>query len=94
MAPSKRESLLASWRGSIRQDLAVHSVPHDTLEQRRADMLHEKHHHRLRKHREETNKVYQENAFDQVMRRGDMQTLHREAMRKMQAEANKHLSIS
>jgi hypothetical protein len=94
MTPSKRASLLASWRGSIRQDLAVNSVPRDTLGQRRADMLNEKHHHRLSKHREEVNKVYQENAFDQVMRRGDMQALHREAMRKMQAKANEHLSTS
>ena len=88
----KRESMLATWRQSMRQEVALSSVPKDAAKTRRAEMLVEKEQSRMSHKYSEVNKIYQENAFDQAMRRGDMQELHKEAMRKMQANANKHVS--
>lgn len=88
----KRESMLASWRESLRQESTLGSVPKETVETRRAEMLMEKQQSRANQQHSEVTKIYQENAFDQAMRRGDMQELHKEAMRKMQANANKHVS--
>jgi Domain of unknown function (DUF4203) len=88
----KRESMLASWRESMRQELALNAVPKDTVESRRAEMLMEKQQSKMHQQHSEVTKVYQENAFDQAMRRRDLQELHKEAMRKMQANASKHVS--
>lgn len=88
----KRESMLASWRQSMRQDIALTSVPKETVETRRAEMLIEKRQFRMTRDYSAATKIYQENAFAQAVTRGDMQELHKEAMRKMQANANKHIS--
>lgn len=87
----KRESMLASWRESMRQEVALNSVPRETVETRRAEMLIEKHQIKISQQHSDVTKIHQENAFDQAMRRGDMQELHKEAMRKMQANANRHV---
>ena len=88
----KRESMLASWRQSMRQEIALTSVPTEAVETRRAEMLIEKRQSKMSRDHSEATKVHQENAFAQAVRRGDMQELHKEAMRKMQANANKHIS--
>jgi Domain of unknown function (DUF4203) len=88
----KRESMLAFWRQSMRQEVALTAVPKETVESRRADMMMEKQQSKMNQQHSEVTKIHQENAFDQAMRRGDMQELHKEAMRRMQANANKHVS--
>lgn len=76
----------------MRQEAVVSTVPNETVESRRAEMMMEKHQSRMSRKHSEATKLYQENAFDQAMRRSDMQELHKEAIRKMQASANKHVS--
>lgn len=88
----KRESMLASWRESMRQETSLMTAPRDTVEMRRAEMLVEKRQSKMTRDYSAATKVYQEKALAQAARRGDMQELHREAMRKMQADANKHIS--
>lgn len=88
----KRDCMLASWKESMRHEAAVSTVPNETIESRRAEMMMEKRQSRMSQKYSETTRLYQENAFDQAMRRSDMQELHKEAIRKMQASANKHVS--
>lgn len=88
----KRESMLALWRESIRQEEALSLVPKETVESRRASMLMEKQQSRMNKQYLEATKIYQENAIDEAMRRGDLQELHKDALRRMQANANRHVS--
>jgi hypothetical protein len=92
VSAQKRESMLASWRESMRQETSLISVPKDTVETRRAEMLVEKRQSKMTREHSAATKIYQEKALAQAARRGDMQELHREAMRKMQADANKHIS--
>jgi hypothetical protein len=87
----KRESMLASWRESMRQDAVLSSGPQQTVETRRAEMLMEKHQSTVSHQYSEATKTVHEQAFEQAMRRGDMQELHKQAMRKMQANANRHV---
>jgi hypothetical protein len=89
--PQKREAMLATWRESMRQDVAKTVVPQASVEQRRADMMMERHQNKLGKQHKEVEKAYREDAIDQAMRRGDMMEAHKEAMRRMQASANKHV---
>ena len=89
--PERRETMLANWRGSIRQETQTNALPQEVLEQRRADMIMDKHQARLSRLREEMSQVHREGEIDQAMRRSDMQALHRDAMRKMQARANRHV---
>ena len=84
--------MLASFRQSMRQEVALNAVPKETVESRRADMMMEKQQAKVNQQHSEATKIYQENAFDQAMRRRDMQELHKEAMRRMQANANRHVS--
>jgi Domain of unknown function (DUF4203) len=88
----RRESMLASWRESMRQETSLMTAPRDTVETRRAEMLVEKRQSKMTRDYSAATKVNQEKALAQAARRGDMQELHREAMRKMQANANKHIS--
>ncbi|ERF73081.1 hypothetical protein EPUS_06542 [Endocarpon pusillum Z07020] len=92
MTPQKRESMLATWRQSMRQEMALTSVPTEAVETRRAEMLIEKRQSKMSRDYSEATKVHQENAFAEAVRSGDMQDLHKEALRKMQANANKHIS--
>lgn len=87
----RRESMLASWRESMRQDAVLGSGPQQTVETRRAEMLMEKHQSTVSQQYSEATKIVHEQAFEQAMRRGDMQELHKQAMRKMQANANRHV---
>lgn len=83
--------MLATWRESMRHDVATTATPEATVEQRRADMLLEKHQSMLGRQHQEVEKKYRDEAMDQAMRRRDMMEAHKEAMRRMQASANKHV---
>lgn len=89
-APSPRETTLSAWRSSLRADLPAQQAV-QAIEARRSEMLNEK-------RRASTNQQWatieaerKESGIDRGMRRGDMQEKHREAMRRMQAGANKHV---
>lgn len=83
--------MLASWRHSVRQDLASNQQPNFSVDARRQDLMMEKYQSSLNQQQQAMAVNYRDNAFDQAMRRGDMQDLHKEAIRKMQASANKHV---
>jgi hypothetical protein len=88
--PGKRDSMLADWQGSLKRESSMTAIPKATAEQRRAEMMKEKRQSLQNKQREEVTQQYREQVLDQAMRTTDMQALHREAMRKLQAKA-KHI---
>lgn len=87
----RREAMLASWRHSVRQDLASNQQPNFSVDARRQDLMMEKYQSSLNQQQQAMAVNYRDNVFDQAMRRGDMLDLHKEAIRKMQASANKHV---
>ena len=84
-----REQQLASFRASMQQDLQSAVVPKVSIERQRSALWQERQAEEQRKTIEERRKGERDTAFDQRMRRGDMLDAHREALRKMQATANK-----
>jgi hypothetical protein len=90
----KRESLLADWRLSQQHRAASTGLGSNRAEQGRAQMKAEKDHQRLVEDFQRAQNQQKQLAMDQMMRRPDVQDLHREAMRKMQAGANKKLNPS
>ncbi len=89
--PDRRGAMLASWRQSVRQDLAMNQQPNFSVDARRQDLMTEKYQSALNQQQQAMAVNYRDSVFDQAMRRGDMLDLHKEALRKMQASANKHV---
>jgi hypothetical protein len=87
----RREQLLAEWRISQQQGATVNAMPKQNVDARRAQMLLDKEHRRMMEDQQQFVQQQKQFQIDQVMRRPDMQDLHREAMRKMQAGASKKL---
>ena len=86
----KRESLLAEWR--IKQHRAASTgISGNNGDHGRAQMKAVKDNQKLADEYQRNSLKQKQYAMDQMMRRPDMQDLHREAMRKMQANANKKL---
>ncbi|OCT50382.1 hypothetical protein CLCR_06606 [Cladophialophora carrionii] len=90
----RRESLLADWRLSQQQRAASTGITGVMAEQGRAQMRAEKENQKLVEEHQRNTMRQKQYLMDQMMRRPDMQELHREAMRKMQANANKKLRSS
>jgi hypothetical protein len=61
------------------------------LDKSRSALLQEKMIAERQKDMEQARKGIRENVLDERMRKGDMLEAHREAMRRMQKEANKHV---
>lgn len=91
-SPAVREQQLASWRASVQHDLQSAVVPKNTIERQRSALWQERQQDEQRRAIEERRRGERDSAFDERMRRGDMLDAHREALRKMQATANKHAS--
>jgi len=89
--PGKREAMLAAWRGSMQHDLAAANEPQHGLEQRWTELLANKEQSQLNKQQHEANQQHRDLTFNQAMRSSDMQALHRQVMKKMQAKAGKHV---
>ncbi|CZT09036.1 uncharacterized protein RCO7_09867 [Rhynchosporium graminicola] len=87
--PMEREQMLASWRASVQEDLKSTATPRNTIERSRSALWQERQAEEQKKTMEERRKGEQSRKFDDRMRRGDMLSAHREALRKMQASANK-----
>ncbi|KUJ12741.1 uncharacterized protein LY89DRAFT_737659 [Mollisia scopiformis] len=89
-SPMAREQQLASWRASVQYDLAAGGAPRNTIERQRSQLWLERQEEEKRRVAEERRRLERDGAFDERMRRGDMLDAHREALRKMQASANRH----
>lgn len=88
--PSK-DIQLAQWRASVQQDLLANAKPKKSLDKSRSALLQEKVIAEKQKEMEQARKGMRENVLDERMRKGDMLEAHREAMRRMQKEASKHI---
>ncbi|KAH6682075.1 hypothetical protein B0J14DRAFT_648491 [Halenospora varia] len=89
-SPTVREQQLASWRASVQHDLQSAYVPKQSIERQRSALWHERQAEEQRRAMDARKKGERDSAFDERMRRGDMLDAHREALRKMQAGANKN----
>jgi hypothetical protein len=89
-SPVVREQQLASWRVNVQTEFQSTVQPRATIERSRSALLQERQAEEQKKAMEVKRKEERDSAFDQRMRRGDMLDAHREALRKMQATANKH----
>ncbi len=85
-----RDSTIAAWRSTLRPETHAH-LQDSSLEQRREELLREKRRVSASAVQNEQAKGRRESLLDQGMRRGDMLEAHREAMRKMQAGANRRI---
>jgi hypothetical protein len=91
--PSKREVMLAKWRESMRQDsTAIPSAPVVDDRSRRSALMHDKRQKEIEQ-REQAMKAQQRDLMlSSAMRSNEMMDAHREAMRRMQAKANRTVS--
>ncbi|KAI9677430.1 MAG: hypothetical protein M1817_006384 [Caeruleum heppii] len=88
----RRESMLAQWRASVNDDLTRGQTPDlQAAEQRRAEMISDRQRSQLVQQHRQMGRQSRDRTFDERMRSSrDMQELHREAMRKMQRQADQH----
>ncbi len=91
---AKRASLLADWRLSQQQRASRDSIEVTAAETGRARMKADLDNRRRMEEFQRHEQQRRQYAMDQVMRRPEMQDLHREAIRKMQAGANRKLRSS
>lgn len=90
--PARREAMLAGWRESIRQEghLGQKKAPAELEQSRRAVLLDEKRRKEIATQERAMKAQQRECAMESMMRSGQMLEAHREAMRKMQAKANRN----
>ncbi|KAF2176773.1 hypothetical protein K469DRAFT_397055 [Zopfia rhizophila CBS 207.26] len=91
MDQGKREAMLASWRESMRQDMTPTQMVVVGEDGRRAAMISDIRQKELEKQHQEIAATYRDAMMDNMMRSGEMLDAHREAMRRMQANANKNI---
>lgn len=84
----KREQLFAGWRDNIR-DVTPPQMAAFTVEQQRMALINERKQKEMEKQQRESIQQQRTSMMDSMMRSGHMLDAHREAMRKMQANANK-----
>ena len=89
----RRELMLANWRSSVRQELDSSSTPQiqSEIDARRTELMNDKYQLGLSREQRALIASYRDSMIDQAMRRGEMLDVHREAMRKLQAAANRHV---
>jgi len=87
----KREELYAGWRDNIR-DVTPPQTQAYLIEQQRAALLNERRQKELEKQQRESVQQQRASMLDSMMRSGHMMDAHREAMRKMQANAARNAS--
>jgi hypothetical protein len=87
----KREELYAGWRDNIRDVTPPQTQAH-LVEQQRAALLNERRQKELVKQQRESIQQQRASMLDSMMRSGHMMDAHREAMRKMQANASRNAS--
>ncbi|CCU81815.1 hypothetical protein BGHDH14_bgh02576 [Blumeria hordei DH14] len=87
-----REHQLASWRASVQQDLQAALPPTDRIEQQRTMMRESRKLEEIRQLTEERKKGAREEAWDEMMRSGELLDAHREALRRLQNKANQSVT--
>ncbi|EDN06374.1 predicted protein [Histoplasma mississippiense (nom. inval.)] len=87
-----REAKFARWRESVRNENIIKHFPDAAMETRWADLVKEHQWSQLGKQKEAIRTSYRNSVIEQAMRNGDMLSMHNEALRRMQASANKHAS--
>lgn len=92
LAPEAREAQLTSWRASVQAELYNQSVPRQTIERQRSALLQERSQAERERSMEMQKRGIIDSMFDRRMRSGEMIEAHREAMRRMQQQASKHVS--
>ncbi|KAL1793470.1 hypothetical protein ACET3X_008452 [Alternaria dauci] len=85
----KREQLYAGWRDTMRDIQPPQTAAH-IAEQQRAALIMERRQKEMEKQQRELVQQQRASQMDSMMRSGQMMDAHREAMRKMQANANRH----
>lgn len=85
----KREELLAGWRGSIQQTGVPMQSTAAREEQQRAAMMNAKRQKEMEQQQQAAVAHQRESMRNVMMRSGEMLEAHRDAMRRMQASANK-----
>jgi hypothetical protein len=85
----KREQLYAGWRDTMRDIAPPQNAVH-MAEQQRAALMMERRQKDMEKQQRELMQQQRASQMDSMMRSGQMMDAHREAMRKMQANANRH----
>lgn len=88
--PEKREVLLANWRESIRQDMPAQTVV-ASEESRRLAKINNIRQKEMEKQQQAAATNYRDAMVDNMMRSDEMLEAHREAMRRLQANANKNV---
>lgn len=85
--------MLAGWRESMRQDgqLGQKTAPVELEHSRRAALLDEKRKKEIASQERAMKAQQRESAMESMMRSGQMLEAHREAMRRMQAKANRNV---
>lgn len=86
-----RESTLSAWRSSLRAGLPTQQAAQQEIEARRTEMMHEKRRASNSQQWAQLEQGKGESILDRGMRRGELLDKHREAMRRMQGEANRNL---
>lgn len=84
----KREQLYAGWRDNMRDVTPPQTGAH-VVEQQRMALINERRQKEMEKQQREIMQQQRASQMDSMMRSGQMMDAHREAMRKMQANANK-----
>ncbi|KAG0652330.1 hypothetical protein D0Z07_1416 [Hyphodiscus hymeniophilus] len=86
--PLARESQLASFRASVQNEFVSAVKPRATIERQRSQLWMEKQAEEQRRNLAGKKKEARDRGFDERMRRGNMLSAHRDALRKMQAKAS------
>jgi hypothetical protein len=90
---SRRETMLANWRDGIRQSSSPGpKATSPTEDSRRMALVNEKRQKEMERQQKAVEKQQRESMLDNMMRSGGMQDAHREALRRMQAKANRSAS--
>lgn len=84
----KREAMMKSWRESIKSDQQTNSHTVHSIQERRGEMLNER---QQLVSAEKQRENFRDEMLGERMRQGDMLELHKEALRRLQASANKHI---
>jgi hypothetical protein len=88
IAPSKSMKM-AAWRESLQEDLSRSQTPLDDVHAARQGMIDQQRRAQIANTQRVLASENLNNSIAERMRRGEMQDVHREAMRRMQATANR-----
>ncbi|KAH7051044.1 hypothetical protein B0J12DRAFT_76733 [Macrophomina phaseolina] len=83
----KREQMFASWRGSLQHDQQLRQPAQRENEGRRSAMISERRNKEWAQQQQEINRQHIDMMIHEKMRTGQMQQLHRERLRRLQAGA-------